>query len=194
MTNDLCATRDDVLPAVIRGLKWLFLATLVGGIALPTALLVWQASTPNAVIRRAGVGRFVSASSSSGFLQSSLTTVTTTQGSLVVSGLFSAPRNQPLEMVEWSQTSGLQLCAVGRPDTCLPLAGAWAGSLQPTAARARAFNFQGHGLERGNLAFWLFIGCGMAFMVGAGWFGAHAELEDKSRSAREPPAIDGPGT
>lgn len=194
MTNDLCATRDDMLPAVARGLKWLFFATLVGGIALPTALLVWQASTPNAVIRRAGVGSFVSASSSSGFLQSSLTTVTTTQGSLVVSGLFSAPRNQPLEIVEWSQASGLRLCAVGRPDTCLPLAGAWAGTLQPTAARARTFNFQGHGLERGNLAFWLFVGCAMALMVGVGWLSAHTELEDKSRGTREPPAIDGPGT
>lgn len=194
MTNNLCATRDEVLPAVVRGLKWLCFATLVGGIAVPTALLIWQATTPNAVIRRAAAGRFVSASTSSAFLQSSLTTITTTQGSLIVAGLFSAPRNQPLEVVEWSQTSGLQLCAVGQPDTCLPLAGAWAGTLQPTAARARAFNFQGHGLDRGNLEFWLFLGCAVAFMVGVGWFGAYSELEDKRRGFRKAPAIEGSGT
>lgn len=194
MTNNLCATRDEVLPAVVRSLKWLFFATLIGGIAVPTAVLIWQATTPNAVIRRADAGRFVSASTSSAFLQSSLTTITTTQGSLIVAGLFSAPRNQPLEVVEWSQTSGLQLCAVDRPDTCLPLAGAWAGTLQPTAARARAFNYQGHGLDRSNVGLWLFLGCAVTLMVGIGWFTAHTELEDQIQGSCELPEIERPSS
>lgn len=194
MTNNLRATSDDVLPAVVCGLKWLFLATLIGGIALPTVLLIWQASTPNVVIRRAGAGRFVSASTNSAFFQPSLTTVTTTQGSLIVVGLFSAPSNQPLEIVEWNQTSGLQLCAVGRHDTCLSLAGAWAGTLEPTTARARTFNYQGYGLDRSNVGLWLFLGCAIAFMVGIGWITAHTELEDQIQDSRELPAIDGPGT
>jgi len=183
-----------VLRAAVRGLKWLFIAILFGGVALPAALLIWQAVTPNVVIQRAGAGRFVSASTSSAFFQPSLTTVATTQGSLIVVGLFSAPRNQPLEIVEWSQTSGLQLCAVGRPDTCLLLAGAWAGTLRPTAARARTFNFQGHGLAGSNVGLWLFLGCIVTLMAGVGWACADAQLEDKTDSSCEPPAIEGPGT
>lgn len=194
MTHDLCATSENVLPAAVRGLKWLFFAALIGGAALPTALLIWQATTPNAVIRRAEVGRFVSASTNSGFLQPSLTTVTTTQGSLIVEGAFSAPRNQPLEVVEWSQTSGLQLCAAGRHDTCLSLAGAWAGTLEPTTEWTRAFNFQGHGLDRSNLGLWLFLGCAVTFMVGIGWFTGHTELEDQVHGCRKPPEIKGPSS
>jgi hypothetical protein len=135
----------------------------------------------------------VSASTGSGFLQPSTTTVTTTQGSLIVVGLFSAPRNQRLEVVQWSQTSGLQLCAVGRSDTCLSLAGAWAGTLQPTAARTRTFNFQGHDLDRGNVGLWLFIGCAVTLMAGVAWLGARRELERQVRGSCDPPAIEGPG-
>jgi len=189
MTKNPCAPSNDTLRGAVRCLKWLFFAALICGIAPPAALLIWQTITPSVVIQRAGAGRFVSANTSSGFLQSALTTVTTTQGSLIVVGVFSAPRNQSLEIVEWSQTSGLQLCAVGRRDTCLSLAGAWAGTLEPTPARARVFNFQSHGLDRSNLGLWLFLGCAVTLMAGAGWLSGHAELEKKIRDSREPRAI-----
>jgi len=192
MTDNPSVTPDEVQRAAVHGLKWLFFATLIGGVALPLALLIWQAVTPNVVMQRAGVGQFVSASTDSGFLQPATTTVTTAQGSLIVVGLFSAPRNQPLEVVQWSQTSGLQLCAVGRPDTCLPMAGAWAGTLEPAPGRAGVFNFQGHGLSDRNVGVWLFFGCILALMTGIGWACAVAGSNKTDRSC-EPPAIKGPG-
>jgi hypothetical protein len=191
MTKNVSATPDD-LATVALGMKCLFVAALTFGMAMPTALLIWQSLTPDVVIQRAGAGQFVSASTGSGFLQPSTTTVTTTQGSLIVVGLFSAPRNQPLEVVQWGQKGGLELCAVGRSDTCLPMAGAWAGTLQPT--RAQAFDFQKHGLGSDHLTLWLLVGFGLSLMSGVGWFGAHKEAKNQVRGPREPPAIEGPGT
>jgi|SRR5690348_15743 hypothetical protein len=191
MTKNVSANPDD-LAAVALGMKCLFVAALIFGMALPTALLIWQSLTPDVVIKRAGAGQFVSASTGSSFLQPSTTTVTTTQGSLIVVGLISAPRNQPLEVVQRSQKSGLELCAVGRSDTCLPMAGAWAGTLQPT--RAQAFDFQKHGLDSDHLKLWLLVGFGLSLMTGTGWFSADREAKNQNCEPRESPAIKGPGT
>lgn len=97
MTKNSCATSHDTLRGAVRGLKWLFFAALICGIAPPATLLIWQTITPSVVIQRAGAGRFVPANTSSSFLQSALTTVTMTQDSLIVMGVFSAPSNQSLE-------------------------------------------------------------------------------------------------
>jgi len=191
MTKNISATPEDLATAAF-GLKCLFIVALFCGSALPTALLVWQSLTPNVVIQRAGAGQFVSASTDSGFLQPTITNVTTTQGSLVVVGLFSSPHDRSLEVVQRSQESGLELCAVGRIDTCLPLAGAWAGTLQPT--RAQIFDFQGHGLDRNRLALWLLVGFFVSLMTGVAWFGAHRQAKNQVRDPREPPKIEGSNT
>ncbi len=184
MTHALtCESASDDARAATHIIQWVFWTILTFGVVLPIALLIWQATVPNAVLRRASVGQFQAATTSSAFLQPPLTTVTTTTGSLTVAGLFSAPHDTPLEVVTHSQTAELELCAVHYPDTCLPLAGAWAGQLQPTPALGRVFDFARHGLTGNTLAFWLFIGCALVLMTGVGWISAVSALEDTEPDA-----------
>lgn len=72
--------------------KILFFAALLLGIAPPAALLIWQAATPDVAVHSGGAGQFLSATGSNAFLQTALTNVETTRASLIVNGLFSAPR------------------------------------------------------------------------------------------------------
>jgi len=143
----------------------MFLLVLVLGVAAPIALLIWQSAATTAAVRGGSAGAFVSATASQGgFLSTPLTNVQTTLGSVVVQGAFSAPRGRALAVEELNKT-GLHLCAVGDLETCLPLAGQWAGELTATPQAAGAFDFVGHGLSRDNLDRWLGAGLMVAFIA-----------------------------
>lgn len=142
-----------------------FLLVLLLGIAAPIALLVWQATSTTVAVRSGNAGTFVSATAAQGgLLASALTTAQTSEGSVTVRGTFSAPRGRALAVEDLNKT-GLHLCAVGDLDTCLPLAGHWAGTLTATPGAARAFDFEHHGLSNDNLQRWLMAGLILAFIV-----------------------------
>ena len=152
-------TRSNQCQRIAYVVRITALVTLVFGIALPAALLIWQAATPRVPIRSGDVGDFLSASSRSRLLRPSATQVQTTHGSLIVSGLFSAPRGQPLEVVEFNQESGPYLCATGDLDTCVPLGGTWAGAMTPAPTMESAFDFERYGFASRNL--WPWLACGL---------------------------------
>lgn len=142
-----------------------FLLVLLLGIAAPVALQIWQAVTTTVAVRSGDAGAFVSATAAQGgFFTSALTTVQTSEGSVVVQGTFSAPRGRALTVEDLNKT-GLHLCAVGDLDTCLPLAGHWAGPLTATPDAGRAFDFEHYGLSNDNLKRWMMAGVIVAFIA-----------------------------
>lgn len=135
-----------------------FFAALVFGLAAPIVLLVWQAASPTATIRRVAIGTFVSAASSQGgFTAPALTTVETTLGSFTVAGTFSAPHGRALT-VERTNKSGLQLCVAGVPATCKDFLGAWPDPIPATPAAEHVFDFQDSALNHQTLLAWLLLG------------------------------------
>jgi hypothetical protein len=167
-------------------------AMLVLGIALPVALLIWQTATPRVPIRSGGVGRFLSAASESPFLRPSVTDVQTTDGSLIVSGLFSAPRGQVLEVVQFNQDNATYLCATNDLGTCVPLAGTWAGAMKALATADRSFDFGRYGLTTSNLWLWLACGCLVCVLAVFIRFLALAVNTEASRGASKHPNLEGP--
>lgn len=145
-----------------------FLLVLLLGIAVPIALLIWQAVTTTMAVRSGDAGSFVSATAvQGGFFTSALTTVQTSEGSVTVRGIFSAPRGRALAVEDLNKT-GLHLCAVGDLGTCLPLAGHWAGILIATPEAGRAFDFERYGLSNDNLKRWMMAGLIFCF-IGLVW-------------------------
>lgn len=142
-----------------------FLLVLLIGVAAPVALLVWQAATMTVAVRSGNAGTFISATTvQGGFFTSALTTVQTSEGSVTVRGTFSAPRGRALAVEDLNKT-GLHLCAVGDLDTCLPLAGRWAGTLTATPEATKTFDFEHHGLSNDNLGRWLMAGVIFTFIA-----------------------------
>lgn len=141
-----------------------FLLVLLLGIVAPVALLIWQAVTTTVAVRSGDAGTFVSATAAQGgFFTSALANVQTTTGSVVVQGTFSAPRGRALAVEDLNKT-GLHLCAVGDLDTCLPLAGHWAGPLTATPEAEKAFDFEHYGLSNDNLQRWMMAGVIFCFI------------------------------
>lgn len=106
-----------------------WLVVFLVGVVAPVATMVILAVTPNALVSTGDAGRFISADASAGgFMVPSVTTVRTTTGSIAVFDTFSAPRGQPL-VVQRTLKAGVQLCVDRRPDTCVPLTGAWGGDV-----------------------------------------------------------------
>lgn len=168
------------------------LATLVLGIALPMALLAWQAITPRVPVRKADIGQFLSAVGENPFLRPSLTNVHTTSGSLIVSGLFSAPRGQALEVVQFNQDNNTYLCAADDLATGLPIAGTWAGAMKAPAMTSRAIDFAEYGLATSNLWLWLAFGCLVCVLAAFIRFVALTVIADANGGADKRPNPDGP--
>lgn len=164
MNTAITTTSPNPFPRTAYIALILFLAALLFGIALPGALLIWQAATPQSVVRSGDAGQFLSASGANGLLQPALTNIQTTHGSLIVQGLFSAPRGRALEVAELNDAGGAHLCAVGDLNTCLPLAGTWAGALTPTPHHT--FDFERYGLANSNLWTWVAFGILLCFTFG----------------------------
>jgi len=135
-----------------------WLLTILIGIVAPATILVLIGSTPNTVLRTGAAGQFVSASASSGGIFSpGLTTIQTTTSSLAVYGTFSAQRNQPL-VVRETLKDGLQLCAQGKSDTCVGLAGSWAGDMKPVPHASHRFAGLVTGIGDRWASLWLMMG------------------------------------
>jgi len=142
-----------------------FVAALVLGLAVPIILLLWQAASPTATVRRGNAGAFISASSSpGGFIAPTLTTVDTTIGSFVVAGAFSAPRGRDLT-IERTNKSGLQLCVAGVPATCTDFLGTWPDPIPATPEAGHVFDFQRSVLNHETLLKWLFFGIVVSFIA-----------------------------
>lgn len=106
-------------------------AFFVLGVALPAGLGLWSMLTPDVAIEAADAGRFVSASSRPGGLFAVTTTaVQSTRGSFTLYGNLSAARGQPLR-IERRLKGRMWLCVQTKAPVCQPLAGPWAGPLQP---------------------------------------------------------------
>lgn len=141
-----------------------FLLVLLLGFVAPVALLIWQSVTTTVAVRSGDAGAFVSATAAQGgFFTSTLTTVQTSEGSVTVIGTFSAPRGRALAVEDLNKT-GLHLCAVGDLDTCLPLAGRWAGTLTATHEAGKGFDFERYGLSNNNLERWMMAGLILGFI------------------------------
>lgn len=131
---------------------------VLASVVAPVVILILMAMTPNTVIRAGAAGRFVSSTASAGgFMAPNITTVQTTTGSIAVYNAFSAPRNQAL-VVQETLKDGLQLCAQGKPDTCVDLMGGWAGDMQPVSHAHHVFAGLVTGIGFQVAAMWLLIG------------------------------------
>lgn len=173
MNTSITTTPPNPFPRTAYIAMIVFFVALLLGIALPAAVLVWQGATPQSVVRSGDAGQFLSASGANAFLQPALTNVETTHGSLIVRGLFSAPHGRKLDVVELNDADGAHLCAVGDLDTCLPLAGTWAGVLAPTPNHT--FDFERYGLANANL--WAWVACGILLCLISGLVGLVVVIE-----------------
>jgi len=142
-----------------------FFTALVLGLAAPITLLIWEAVSPTAIVRRGDAGAFVAATSSpGGFMAPTLTTVETTVGSFTVTGTFSAPHGRALS-IERTNKSGLQLCVAGVPATCTDFLGTWPDPIPATPEGGHVFDFQRSVLNHETLLKWLFFGIVVSFIA-----------------------------
>lgn len=138
--------------------------TLVGailflGVVVPIGLLIWQGVSPSAVVLRGNAGKFVSATSSPGGLFSpTLTSVQTNEGTVTVTGAFSALLGKTLVVERTNKSAEPRLCMLGAHAICAPLAGPWVGVLNPVPQAERITDFAQHGLATLNLWTWICLG------------------------------------
>lgn len=159
-----------------------FIVVLAGVIA-PGVILILMAMTPNTPIRAGAAGRFVSSTASAGgFMAPNITTVQTTTGSIAVYNAFSAPRNETL-VVQETLKDGAQLCAEGKPDTCVDLMGSWAGDMQPVSHSHPVFAGLVTGIGGGGAALWLLIGVFLSIGATAILAQANEAAEHKAKPA-----------
>lgn len=119
--------------------SWITLGIV--GFILPAVIGILIGLTPNAVLRQADAGRFITAEAHSrSFLGGGLTTVRTTRGSITVQGPFSSEQGQPL-VVRQNLKDPLSLCGAAAVDACVRLAGIWAGPLPRVPHRPLPFAF-----------------------------------------------------
>lgn len=131
---------------------------VLAGVVAPGVILILMAMTPNTPLRSGAAGRFVSSTASAGgFMAPNITTVQTTSGSIAVYNAFSAPRDEAL-VVQETLKSGLQLCAEGKPDTCVDVMGGWAGDMRPVSHTHHVFAGLVTGIGFKGAALWLLIG------------------------------------
>lgn len=131
---------------------------VLAGVVAPVVILILMAMTPNTVLRSGAAGRFVASNASAGgFMAPNISTVQTTTGSIAVYNMFSATRNEVL-VVQRTLKDGLRLCAEGKPDTCVGLAGTWAGDMQPVPHVHHRFAGLVTGVGSGPAWLWLLMG------------------------------------
>lgn len=160
-----------------------WLIVVLAGVVAPIVILILVTMTPNTVIRAGAAGRFISSNASAGgFMAPNITTVQTTTGSIAVYNAFSAPRDQAL-VVQDTLKDGLQLCAQGKPDTCVDVMGSWAGDMHPVPHAHHVFAGLVTGVGSQAAAAWLLMG--IVLSIGATAILAHASeaAEHKAKPA-----------
>lgn len=183
----LCRSRQSGRYTLLLVTGLVALLTGVGGIVVPLGLRLWEALTPSVVLARGNAGTFASATATpGGFFAAPLSTVQTSVGTLTVTGTFSAPRGSPLAVEEYSQRDAWQLCVVGEPRSCTPLAGTWAGPMAATPAAAHAVAFARHGVSIDHLDNWLALGILGTFLTLLPCAAAVAAREPAAPEPQEP--------
>lgn len=150
----------------------LTIATLLAGILVPCALLIWRASSPTVVMQQGSAGSLHGVTVHAGLLRTT-TYLSTSVGSIIVNNAFTGPRETALVIQRTNKTPGLRVCAADQPISCAQLLGTWIGPLQPTPAANRATDFARRGLTTDNLAGWLGIGFAALCVMGLLWIIAY---------------------
>lgn len=147
----------------------LFVLMLFGGVLVPWSIWLWFHFTPNTVLASADVGRFVSAGKGNGGAN-----VQTTEGTVAIDGTLSALRGSRL-VVQRSTKRGTELCVADQQDSCVALAGPWAGPLRRVPGSQRVTDFYAHGISAYTLRIWQLFGFLLTF---ASLVAAAAEIDD----------------
>lgn len=135
---------------------WISIAVL--GLVVPAIVGVLIGITPNPVVRSADAGQFVSATSSAGgFFTPGVTSVQTTQGSFAIIGPLSAERGQSLQVIDRLK-DGLQICLRDSAPVCAPMAGLWAGQMQPVQHTHHMFEPLVTAIGANGVAAWIALG------------------------------------
>ncbi len=129
-----------------------FVIMLFGGVLVPWSIWLWFHFSPDVVLSKADVGQFVSASKGNG-----ATNVETTMGTVAIDGTLSALRGSEL-VVQTSTKTGTELCVAGNRQSCVALASAWSGPMEPVPGAEHAINFFPHGISSCNLTLWRMMG------------------------------------
>lgn len=135
-----------------RGEDIMVVLVFLAGVVLPGLLGLWYLATPNVVTAEADAGRFLTVVGTH-----DATVVQTTTGTVAIAGTFSAPHDSVL-VIRKSIKHGERLCVVGRPDTCVSLASAWAGPMREAPHPWYAFDFHEFGIAGYKLLFVLMLG------------------------------------
>lgn len=128
--------KQDLKERVAIGI---WFSIIVIGLIVPAIIGVLIAITPNPVVGNADAGQFVSATTSDGgFFTPGVTSVQTTRGSFAIIGPLSAERGQSLQVVDRLKDD-LRLCLQEPKPVCAPMAGPWAGQMQPVQRTRHIF-------------------------------------------------------
>lgn len=146
--------------------------TLLAGILVPCALIVWRASSPTIVMQQGSAGTLRGVTFHSNILRTT-TYLSTSVGNILVNDAFAGPQGVALGVQRTNKTPGLRVCAADRSASCAHLLGTWIGPLQPTPAANRATDFARQGLTTDNLAGWLGIGVAALYVMALLWIIAY---------------------
>lgn len=148
-----------------------FLSIVLASFLPPILIMVLLVSSPDAITRQAPAGEFISASAApGGWGATNLTTIQTTAGTLIVQGIFSGRRGEPL-LVRDSTRNGLEVCLAREVRNCVALSGSYIGYLQPVSLSG--FYLSGNTREAlQDLALlWFVLGVGWVVFGGIYLFG-----------------------
>ena len=151
-TTSLASARTHRRPQKVYVAEVAFVIMLFGGFLVPWGIWLWFHFSPNVVLSKADIGQFVSASKGNG-----ATNVETTKGTVAVDGTLSALHGSEL-VVQTSTKTGTELCVAGNRRSCVALASAWSGPMEPVPGTEHATNFFAHGISSRNLTLWRMMG------------------------------------
>lgn len=162
------------------------------GVIVPIILTLLMWLTPDTTRQTGDGGMFVSASTSAGgFLSLPVTSIQTSNGTIVVVGAFSGMRGQRLRIRDGIK-SGLQLCVEESTASCSDMAGLWTGRLVPVPYRRGITDWIPLYIGARALSLWLLIGFFATIVVGiaaariSGWDSYEGKRESSESGKASP--------
>lgn len=153
-----------------RFLTALTVLILLIGLAAPTAIFIWRAHTPTIAVEQGPAGALrIADVHTSFYVTGNVTHLTTSEGTLVAHGAFTAPIGTMLIAERTNKASGMRVCTTDAPRACARLIGTWAGPMQPTPNASKVVNFVQHGWTEGDLEGWLGIGFAVTCLMALAW-------------------------